>query len=380
MKTSMLYAPVLLALTLLVSPGCQKESSTPLSIDASPSGADAISEDGNAAGDDASGVDTSVSGDDTGDRGLDTSMAGDATATDVSPEVLKLAGRLKGHVETLAKMYGERNFDTPKDYRGARKYLEGKLDSMGYTTSLEKVDTRGETYHNVIAELEGASTPKEIVVVGAHYDAVRGSPGADDNATGVATVLELARTYANAKPSRTLRFILFCNEEPPFFGSETMGSYQHAAGAKKRGEQIVMMISMEMLGYYTNKSGSQEYPRGIEYLYPNREFPDKGNFVSFVTKGDGEKAVKKMDEIFEKKTEVRGEWLAAPKSAGGVSLSDHASFWKKGFPGVMITDTAYFRNPNYHKATDLPKTLDFKKFAQVVGGLEPVVDNWVNPN
>jgi Zn-dependent M28 family amino/carboxypeptidase len=223
----------------------------------------------------------------------------------------------------------------------------------------------------VIAERSGNSAPDEVVVVGAHYDSAPSTPGADDNASGVAGALELARRFAKRDTDRTIRFVLFANEEPPWFRSDSMGSRIHARQAAERGDDIVIMFALEMLGYYADESGSQNYPPGLEYFYP-----DTGDFIAFVTSTGYRSQLRRTVSTWRKNVPFPSEGLSAPRQVQGVDFSDHAEFWAADYPALMVTDTAFMRNPHYHQPSDTPDTLDYDRFARVVDGLEPVVADW----
>jgi Zn-dependent M28 family amino/carboxypeptidase len=286
-----------------------------------------------------------------------------------------LADRLRTHVERLADAFGRRNPAHPAIYRGAETYLASAFESMDYSVELEDVPTRDEVFHNVVAERRGRSRADEIVVVGAHYDSVRGSPGADDNASGVAAVLELARWWQTIEsPSRTVRFVCFANEEHPFFQTEAMGSRRHAERARERGEDIVAMLSLEMLGYYREAPGTQSYPIGLGWFYPER-----GDFVAFVGNLSSRGVVRRSIGAFRDVARHPSEGLAAPSFVPGVGLSDHRAFWQVDYEAIMVTDTAFFRNPHYHEPTDRPETLDYERMAHVVEGLQAVVETWGRP-
>jgi Zn-dependent M28 family amino/carboxypeptidase len=289
-----------------------------------------------------------------------------------------LSDRLEDTVERLSTEFENRDPGSPGTYRRAAKYLVKKLEEIGYAPVVNDIEVRQQHYPNIIVERRGSATPDEVVVVGAHYDTVRASPGADDNATGVAAVIELARVYRDVEPKRTVRFVLFANEEAGSFGlsDETMGSYKYAEALKRREESVVMMFALEMLGYYTDEPGSQNYPSGIDVLYPDREFSNTGNFVAFVTKMSLQTEIERIDSVFAEASQVPSEHLAGPESLPAISRSDHSSFWRHGFPGVMVTDTANFRNPNYHRASDTADTIDFDTFTEVVEGLVPVIEEW----
>ncbi|HWI40022.1 MAG TPA: M20/M25/M40 family metallo-hydrolase, partial [Verrucomicrobiae bacterium] len=216
------------------------------------------------------------------------------------------------------------------------------------------------------AATEGGGT----VVVGAHYDTVPGSPGADDNASGVATVLELARRFRGRGGEHTIRFVFFVNEEPPFFKGELMGSRVYARWLRSRGEKVVGMLSVESVGYFSDARGSQSYPFPNPGLYPGT-----GNFIGFVSNLGSQPLLMRALRSFRGRGSIPSEGLAAPGLVAGTDWSDHASFWEQGFPALMVTDTAPFRNPHYHTAGDLPERLDFRRMAEVAEGLAAVVED-----
>ncbi len=288
-------------------------------------------------------------------------------ATDRQAE---LAERLRGHVERLAGEYPGRHPGSP-DYEAAREFIVAELEGMGYEPDLETFEARGFECANVVVEVGGEARSDEIVVVGAHYDAVRNSPGADDNASGVAGLLEVARAFADASPERTLRFVFFANEEAPYFWTDAMGSLRHARGAREAGESIVAMLSLEMLGYYTDEPGSQEYPPLLSWLYP-----DRGDFIGFVGNFSSRQVVKESIGIFRREVDFPSHGFAGPGFVPGVGLSDHSAFWMVDYPALMVTDTAFHRNPHYHLPSDRPETLDYGRFGRVVDGLEGVLEAW----
>ena len=212
----------------------------------------------------------------------------------------------------------------------------------------------------------------QIVIIGAHYDSREGTPGADDNASGTAAVLALARRYAKEHPARTVRFLLFPNEE--YFRQDAMGSVVYARLCRSRNEDVVAMVSVETIGYFSDAAGSQQYPFPVNLLYP-----DRGSFIGFVGNLASRELVREALGAFRKGAGIGSEGVAAPESVEGVDWSDHWSFWREGYPGIMITDTAPFRNPNYHRATDVPDTLDYHRMARVVSGLARVVRELGSP-
>lgn len=283
----------------------------------------------------------------------------------------KIRDHLKQHVQKLAGDIGERNMWHAENLQQAAQYIENTLQQLGYQVLTQEYDLHGQKAHNIEAILPsstGSTKKDEIIIVGAHYDSVYGSPGADDNATGVAAVLEIARLLAKQKLQRSVHFVAFVNEEPPFFMTQRMGSYQYATRAKKRNENIVAMFSIESIGYYSDKKNSQFYPFPFGYFYPNQ-----GNFIGFVGNLASFSLVRNAIAIFRATTAFPSEGIAAPGWIVGISWSDQWSFWKKGYPAVMITDSALFRNPNYHTHTDLPDTIDYNRTARVVLGLTKMV-------
>ncbi|MFQ5544129.1 MAG: M20/M25/M40 family metallo-hydrolase, partial [Nitrospiria bacterium] len=199
-----------------------------------------------------------------------------------------------------------------------------------------------------------------VIVIGAHYDTVQGSPGADDNASGVAVLLETARLLQKITLEKTIVFVAFANEESPFFRTDAMGSAQFVKKALREKMEIQMMVSLEMLGFYSDASHSQTYPPFLKYFYP-----DKANFIAVVGNPASHKQVRKMTRYFQQSEKLPVESLVAPSFVPGVDFSDQLNFWKKGIPAVMLTDTAYNRNPHYHTPNDLPRTLHYEKMSQV---------------
>jgi Zn-dependent M28 family amino/carboxypeptidase len=283
----------------------------------------------------------------------------DGSPPPLDPPQMALRDALRRDVERLAF---ERNEKHPEAYARAADMIERSLAEAGYATSRYA--------GNVIAERRGTSG--EIVVAGAHYDSVDGSPGADDNASGIAALLALARAFAHAQPRRTLRFVAFANEEPPYFMSPRMGSWQYAHACRERRDDIVAMLCLESLGYYRDAPRSQEYPAMLEHVYP-----DRANFVAFAANLASRALLKRVVGSFRAHATVPSEGAALPESVAGIAWSDQWSFWQFGYPAVMVTDTALFRNPRYHTERDTPETLDYERFALVVEGLQAVVGDLV---
>jgi Zn-dependent M28 family amino/carboxypeptidase len=285
----------------------------------------------------------------------------------------ELAGRLADHVKYLSATIGERNVDPVGSLQSTIDYLRKNLVDAGYAAREQTYNLRGDAVSNVEAELVGTSSTEGIVVVGAHYDTVEGTVGADDNASGVAATLELARLLRTSKLRRTIRFVFFVNEEPPYFQTDEMGSLVYAQKLRRDAVPVSAMISLEMLGFYSDAAGSQKYPPPLSLFYPNR-----GDFIGFVGNSESRCLVRKATRMFRESASFPSEGLAAPGSWPGVGWSDHWSFWQQGYPAIMVTDTALFRNPYYHSHRDTADRLDFGRMARVVDGVGKVIVSLAN--
>jgi len=285
---------------------------------------------------------------------------------------------LQAHVEKLAKTIGPRHMGDPDRLNAAVKYIESTLGpaNLGYRVERHTYKVGGVDCHNIVLNMlsTGSDRVHEIVLVGAHYDSVATTPGADDNASGVAAVMSLAQAFANTKHERSLRFVLFTNEEPPYFQTSDMGSLVYAKECKKRGDQIVAMLSLETLGYYATAKGSQKAPAGLE-----GQIPDTGNFLAVVGNVTSTPIVETFKNWFARNSTLPLTGMALPASIVEQGWSDHWSFWQEGYPAVMVTDTALLRNPHYHQPTDTAETLDYERFTQAVKGLEGVIQELANP-
>jgi len=275
-------------------------------------------------------------------------------------------------VTKLSREIGVRSYQDFDRLEKTVKYLSAELSSFGYQVSTQSFAFAGHTYQNVIAELKGTSSPGQVLVVGAHYDTVRTTPGADDNASGVAGLLALARAFANRPLGKTVRFVSFPLEEPPAYRTKNMGSYHYAASLKKAREKVEGMVYLEMIGFFSDRPGSQHYP----LPFMNLKFPKSGNYIAMVGNRKSRKFTVQMAAGFRKATDLTLVTLNAPAIVVGIDFSDHWSFGKFGYPAFMVTDTAFYRNPHYHSPSDLPDTLDYNRMAQVVEGLKAAVEEW----
>ena len=274
-----------------------------------------------------------------------------------------LSNRLSEHVRAIATK--EHNVWRLAELEAAATYIEDELRTLGLRVRREEYRSDLAPVRNLVAELAGGARVDEIVIVGAHYDSVAGAPGANDNGSGVAALLELARSLRDWRPALTWRFVAFVNEEPPFFKSAQMGSRVHAERASARGERIRAMFSLETIGFYSDTPGSQKYPFPFGWLYP-----DRGDFLAFVANLASRALLHKTLDAFRAEAQFPSEGVAAPTWIPGVDWSDQWSFWHEGYPGVMITDTAPFRYPHYHTPRDTPDKVDYRRLARVVRGLE----------
>ena len=277
--------------------------------------------------------------------------------------------RLEAIVRVLADTIGPRTLRAPVSLNAAADFITRSFESSGHVVTFHSYEVQGVTVRNIIAERRGNELPDRVLIVGAHYDTAEGTPGADDNASGVAVLLELARLHAKTPLRKTVRFVAFTLEEPPFFRSRHMGSRVFARSLKAKEEQVDAMISLEMLGYFSNKEGSQSFP----LFWLRWMFPTRGNFITVVSNSASTWLQDTVQDALQANMTLPVETFTGPWWLPGVDLSDHGSFWKEGYPAVMLTDTAFYRNPHYHEATDVPETLDYGAMAELVQGMSGVV-------
>ena len=282
-----------------------------------------------------------------------------------------LADRLRIHVAKLAGEIGERNVFCPTALHAAADYIRAEWTAQGYQVAAQSYRAEGVLSENLEVTLPGTSKPDEIILIGAHYDSVQGSRGANDNASGVAALLEISRKFTQLAPARSVRFVAFVNEEPPFFYWGEMGSMIYAKAARARGDNIRLMVSLEMLGFYTDQPGSQRYPPLLRFFYP-----DRGNFIAFVSNISSRRALRQLVEAFRAHSDFPAESLATFEFVPGVSWSDHLSFWQQGYSALMVTDTAFYRYEYYHTARDTPEKLNYDAMARVVKGLQDAFAAW----
>jgi len=273
--------------------------------------------------------------------------------------------RLRTDVEGLVGLPGYRCFERPDDLDRAADWVKSALEASGLEVEVQPYEVDGRSLRNFIARYGPDDAP--MLVVGAHYDVCGEQPGADDNASAVAGLLELARLLAQHRPevSHRIELALWPLEEPPNFRTPTMGSAVHANALASRGADVRGMICLEMLGYFSDQPGSQKYPApGMGLLYSSR-----GDFISVVGNGSSWGFTRRVKSRMAGATMLPVSSINAPTMVPGVDFSDHLNFWKQGWDAVMVTDTAFYRNPNYHELSDTPDTLDYERMAHVVTGV-----------
>lgn len=271
--------------------------------------------------------------------------------------------RLEASVRWLALEAVPRDFQHPEQLERVALELETRFRTCGARVESQPFAVKGRSYRNVIARFgpEGGAP----VVVGAHYDAYRNLPGADDNASGVAGLLELARLLGQAPPSFPVELVAYTLEEPPNFRTATMGSAQHAQSLRAKGQPIRAMISLEMIGYFSDEPDSQHFPVPlVGSLYPSR-----GNFIAVIGRFADIGLTRKVKGAMRGVPGLDTRSMNAPRFITGVDFSDHHPYWDQGYPAVMVTDSAFFRNEAYHTAEDLPERLDYQRMAKVVQGV-----------
>jgi Zn-dependent M28 family amino/carboxypeptidase len=269
-------------------------------------------------------------------------------------------------VAFLAGEIGQRSWKDLDKLAASADFIESRMQASGCRTEQQHFPFRDNTYTNIITEIAGTDPNcQEILVVGAHYDSCEGTPGADDNASGIAGLLELARLTREKPLRRTVRYIAYCLEEPPAYMTKHMGSYVHAESLHHEGTKVFGMISLEMLGYYSDEEGSQYYPSSLFKPF----YPNTGNFIAFVGNFSSRGFSNTVKSAFTSISSFPVESLNGFSIIPGVDFSDHRNYWKFGYPGFMITDTSFYRNPNYHDSGDLPDTLDYDRLAALTKSL-----------
>jgi Zn-dependent M28 family amino/carboxypeptidase len=273
---------------------------------------------------------------------------------------------LQVHVKKLSVDFHPRSFSKAKNTALTVDYIIHEFKTAGADVSIQTFQVEESSYKNIIARFGSASKP--LLVIGAHYDAEENTPGADDNASGVAGLIELARLLAKQKQNRAIELVAYALEEPPYFRSKSMGSAIHAMNLAKQNRSVQLMISMEMIGYFSDEPGSQDYPMPIM----SAMYPDKGNFIAVVGKLSDFMMMRRIKAIMSGATDLEVFSMNAPTFIQGIDFSDHLNYWHEGYPALMVTDTAFNRNKNYHEAGDTYQKLDYQCMAKVVQSIYAV--------
>ena len=281
-------------------------------------------------------------------------------------ELSTIASRARRIVEVLAINFPSRHGHFPSVLNAAGDFIEQEFQDLGYAVESRPYVSEGTTVRNLVVEKKGSRPELSSIVVGAHYDTVIDTPGADDNASGMAGLLELARLLKNQTTRRTIRFVAFPHEELPYFYTHLMGSRQYAKALKQQGENVLVMLSLEMLGYADERS-RQLYP--IPFMRLLGRYPKHGNYIALVGNLRSLAMMSIVRKTMRDQHTIGVESLSAPGFIPPLFLSDHSSFWKAGFPALMVTDTAFLRNPHYHKESDTPETLNYIFLANVVAAV-----------
>jgi hypothetical protein len=271
---------------------------------------------------------------------------------------------LEAHIRNLAGVIGERNVFRPAALTAAAGYIEDTWTDQGYRVSRHTYETHDQRCANLEVTCLGSRWPERFVLIGAHYDSVRGAPGANDNASGVAALLEISRLFKQQHPVISVRFVAFVNEEPPFFMRAKQGSMVYARMAKARGDDIALMVSLDCLGCYSEQPGYQRYPPFFGFF-----FPSQANFIAVISNSASRPSMTMFVEQFRAASDFPLQRLAMTSLIPGVSWSDHRSFWKQGYQALLVTDTAFYRYRHYHRASDTPDKIAYPMFTQAVVGL-----------
>lgn len=273
--------------------------------------------------------------------------------------------RLMIDVEVLSSMSPQRNYLNPESLERSALYIAEQFNKAGWESFSQYFTVEGRSYRNIVAR--AGDKNRERIVIGAHYDVCGPQPGADDNASGVAGLLELARMVNEQKPSLkySLELVAYCLEEPPFFKTENMGSFIHVQSLRKENVKVKLMICLEMIGYYSEQPGSQTMP----FFLLKPFYPSRGNFITIVGKLFDWHLVRRIKKCMLAGCQIDVQSINAPEQIPGIDFSDHLNYWRYDIPAVMITDTAFYRNPHYHEKSDTLQTLDFDKMAEVVKGI-----------
>jgi len=281
---------------------------------------------------------------------------------------------IKEHLTSITKTEGYRNFEDTATLNKVANYIHLQFSKYADTTFYQTYTINDITYKNVVCRF-GTKRQKAVMVIGAHYDVCGKQEGADDNASGVVAVLELARLLNNSHLTRPVELVAYTLEEPPYFGTRFMGSYVHAKELKKTNTPVYGMIAVEMIGFFTDTKGSQSYPFApMKVVYGK-----KGDFILLAKKSNHGQFVKHFSKQFYEANTIKTKSLTSPGKIEGVDFSDHRNYWKLGYDAMMITNSAFYRNHNYHRPEDTMESLDFNRMAGVIDAIYYAVINIDKP-
>ncbi len=271
---------------------------------------------------------------------------------------------LKEQVKKISQDFFPRDFEAIENLNRAADYIKSQFEQFSSEVEEQKYSGFHRYYKNIIAHFGTSTNP--LLVIGAHYDSCEKYPAADDNASGVAGLIELARLLRIHSPRNiSIQLVAYSTEEPPFFGGSEMGSFYHAQSLKAHGVDVRAMLSLEMLGYFSDKWGSQDFPAYLMRLF----YPSKGNFIAVVSNFSNYSLTKQIKQAMQPASDMPVYSMNGPSKLYGIDFSDHRSYWQFGFPAVMITDTAFLRNKAYHKAEDTFDRLDYERMSKVIDGV-----------
>ncbi len=291
---------------------------------------------------------------------------GEPLEKQMKAELSEIKKGMASDIEYLQKL-GPRNSENEKTYnqlRHCEEWIRQRWESQGYVVKKHTFSIREKEYSNLEIEIKGRTLPSEIIIISAQYDTLPDSPGANNNGSGIAILFQLSQLLRKHTPDKTLRLLNFVNEEDPLFGTEMMGSFQYAKRSHQLREDIKVMLSMDALGIYKEEPNSQKLPFPFSMFYP-----DRGNFLAFIGDLSSRKYMIEMTRGFKKGSSFPIEAGVVPKWAKGAAWSDHSSFWKFGYPGIMVTDTGGFRSPSHTTKEDTMEKLNFEAMSRIVIGM-----------
>lgn len=270
---------------------------------------------------------------------------------------------IKSHLKAITKTKNFRTHKNVDQLNQTADYIKNIFSQYSENVSFQEYTVNGQVYKNVICSF--GTEHKKRIIVGAHYDVCGDQEGADDNASGVVGLLELSRLLKGQKLNYRIDLVAYTLEEPPHFRTENMGSYIHAKSLADNKADVYGMISLEMIGFFKDGKKTQSYPIGLLSLF----YGNKGNYITLVKKFGAGKFTRKFCREFKSTKAIRTKKFAGPPALPGIDFSDHLNYWKFGYSALMITDTAFYRNKNYHEETDTMETLDIPRMAKVIDGV-----------